>query len=178
MAIDGTRVGYFLPTTNIFDTTLLLEKDINSSEFREFFIRITQGINNLNLAVNAKDTGYYLLNEFVTGQTYFQDQTIPNNNPLLQRPVYRLVINFGALPNTATKSVAHNLTPATSWSMVKLYGSASDQTAMTYIPLPYASIVLANNIELNVDATNVNVTTAADYSSYTVTYIILEYLKN
>jgi hypothetical protein len=49
---------------------------------------------------------------------------------------------------------------------------------MQYIPLPYASPTLVNNIQLSVDATNVTITTGIDYSAYTVTYVILEYIKS
>lgn len=95
------------------------------------------------------------------------------------RTVYRLVINFGALPNTATKSVAHGIVCTALTTFTRIYGTASNTTALTYIPLPYASTpAVANNIELSVDATNVNVRTAANYSAYDTTYIILEYLQS
>lgn len=180
MAFPFDDIGLFLPTTDVFDTQLIYELDINSSEFKEFLVRLRQSINDLALAVNLKDSALYYDQEFVNGQTYFPNPALDSTTSLAPTPrqVMRYVVNFGTLPNTATKSVAHNLSPTSTWTFTRIYGAASDTTAMTYIPLPYSSSVLANNIELNVDATHVNVTTGANYSSYNVTYIILEYIKN
>lgn len=180
MAGPLDNIGYFLPTTDIFDTSLIFELDINSSEFRELLVRLRQSINLINIAVNYKDTGMYVTTEFVNGQTFFSNPALSattSTAPAL-RQVYRLVVNFGALPNTATKSVAHGLTPDANWTFTRIYGAASDTTGFNYIPLPYASPVLANNIELNVDATNVNITTGSNRSNFNTTYVILEYLKN
>lgn len=180
MAFPFDDIGLFLPTTDVFDTQLIYELDINSTEFKEFLVRLRQSINDLALAVNLKDSALYYDQEFVNGQVLFPDPALNSTTSLAPTPrqMFRFVVNFGALPNTAIKSVAHNLTPTTEWTFTRIYGASSDVTAMSYIPLPYASTVLANNIELNVDATSVNVTTAANYSSYSTTYIILEYIKS
>ena len=59
----------------------------------------------------------------------------------------------------------------------KIYGTATD-AAGNGIPIPYPSNTANANIEINVDLTNVNITTAIDYSAFTTTYVVLEYLKN
>lgn len=173
------NTGVFVPTTNVWDLAQLQEVDVNSEEFKELLVRLYQNINIIAQAVNLKESAYYATQEFVNGQSFFPDPTLNSNSGTtpVYRQVCRLVINFGALPNTATKTVAHNLTVTGGYTFTRIYGAASNTTGQTYLPLPYSSPVLANNIELSVNNVNVVVTTAANYSSYGTTYIILEYLK-
>ena len=140
-----------------------------------------QYLNNIALSVNIRDAGYYVTDEFVNGQNYFINPSLNSNSSTTPvfRQVYRKVINFGALPNAATKSVAHNILVNAAYTFTRIYGCASDPITLNYLPLPYSSsIALASNIELYVDATNVNIRTGANYSAYTTTYIILEYIKS
>lgn len=176
---NSTTVGAFIPTTNIWDVSQLYSMDVNSQEFKELLVRLYQNLNNISTMVNFKDTGFYDTNEFVNGQLYFPNPALSSQtqqNPLF-RQVFRLVIEFGALPNTATKSVAHNISINDAYTFTRIYATASDTTGLNYIPIPYASPVLANNIELNVDATNVNITTGSNRSNYSICYVVLEYLN-
>lgn len=172
--------GAFVPTTNIWDVGRLYEVDVQSPEFKELLVRLYQNINNIALALNIKDSGYYDLQEFVNGQLFFPATlTLETNN---YRQVYRTVINFGALPNTTTKSVAHNIGISTSipstYSFTRIYGAASTTSQTSFIPIPYSSVSsLTENIELQVTATDVVIITNSDYSGYETCYVILEYLK-
>lgn len=176
----GNQVGSFVPTTNIWDVGLLHEVDVNSPQFKELLIRLYQNVNTIALALNTKDSGYYVTSEFVNGQIYFQNPALNSLTTTLPtlRQVFRTVVNFGTLPNATTKSVAHNIPINAAYSFTRIYATSSDQVALTYIPIPYASPTDADNIELNVDATNVNITTGSNRTNYTVTYVVLEYIKN
>ena len=182
MADNSNSFGSFIPTTNIWDTAEIFDVDINSIQFRELLVRLYQNINNIALVVNTKDTGIYTNTApFVNGQTWFADPALTsvaasNRTTPTERQVVRTVINFGALPNTATKSVAHNIICNASTTFTRIYATASDTTGFNYIPIPYASPVLANNIEINVDATNVNITTGSNRTNFNICYVILEYL--
>lgn len=170
--------GSFVPTTNVWDVAQLYEVDVNSREFKELLVRLYQNLNVMSVVINNKDSALYTTQEFVNGQLFFQNPALTSqttSTPAL-RQVIRLVINFGALPNTGTKSVAHGLTINNSYTFTRIYGCASDTTGLNYIPLPYASPTLVNNIELRVNSTNVVVTTGSNRSNFNVCYIILEYL--
>lgn len=171
-------IGAFLPTTAVFDTSMIGSMDINSDQFKNYLVLQYQSFNNIANVLNVKDTGYYLTAEINTSQQWFQPTTSPADTSLT-RNSYRIIVNFGALPNAGTISVAHNIEGFTagvaSWTQIR--GTATD-AAGNGIPLPYSSGVLNENIELNVDATNVNITTSIDYSAFTTTYIVLELLKN
>jgi len=176
-----TRYGPFVPTTNIYDIENLKDININSAEFKDFLVRIRQTINSMSLLLNAKDDGTYTTTEFINGQTFFPDPTLDATTAKVPAPrqVFRKVISFGALPNTATKTAAHGITfPASNtYSFTRIYGTTTDQTAGSYLPIPYASATVANTIELSVDNTNVSITTGIDRTAYTITYVVLEFIK-
>lgn len=169
--------GLFVPTTNIWDADEIYAVDVTSLAFKELLVRLYQNMNYISLALNLKDSGYYNLTEFMNSQLFFPLSLTSDSTEPQFRQVYRLVVNFGALPNAGTKSVAHNLTIGTTWSFTRIYGCASKSDRTDFIPLPYASSTLNKNIELHVTATNVVITTAIDYSAYDTTYVIVEYLK-
>lgn len=180
MAVHN-NVGSFLATTNVWDVTEVNALEKESPALKELLIRLYQNLNQSSININLKDTGYYTTSEFVNGQSFFPNPglTSASSTTPTMRQVYRCVINFGALPNTTTKSVPHHLTFNPGFSMTRLYGSASKSDATSFIPLPYASTTaVANNIELSVTGTNVVIKTGIDYSAYTTTYVVLEYLKS
>lgn len=172
-----TSTGIYVPTTNIWDVQSIQSAEINSKEFKELLVRLYQNINIISTALNLKESGYYLEQEFLTSQLFF-----PQLNTLTEkqseRQTFRMVINFGPLPNTATTSVPHGLNIGKTYTVTRIYGSSTQAGATLFIPIPYASPTLTENIAINIDQTNVNITTAMDYSDYTITYVIFEYLKN
>lgn len=156
---------------NLLPQTYVIPEDPSEKD-----VKLSQYLNDIATATNTKDSGIYDAIETITGQSFlptFSNQTGSNVN---YRTVFRLTIDFGSLPNTGTKSVAHGLTIGSTWSVTKLYGGATNPST-SFIPLPYASPTLANNIELNMDATNVNVITGSNRTAYTRSFIIVEYIK-
>lgn len=171
----NSTTGAFVPTTNVWDVSQIYDVKIDSPEFRELLVRLYQNINLIALVLNIKDSGIYNTLEFVNGQTFFPNPILSSDsetNPEF-RQVYRMVIDFGALPNTGAKSVAHNvpITPATTFT--RIYATASDTTNFDYTQVGYGTDIL-----IDVDATNVTITTASDRSSFNVCYVILEYLQS
>ncbi len=173
------NTGLFVPTTDNYDLTGLEGKDLGSPEFKQFIIKLMQRTNQLALSLNLKDSALYYTQEFLNGQTFFPDPTNPQTSA--PRQVFRKIIDFGALPNAATKTVAHGINVTSLFTFTRIYGCASSTASLDYIPLPYVDVsgtVIAGNTELNVDQTNVYVTTTGDGTAFNKTYIILEYLKN
>lgn len=167
--------GLFVPTTNIWDMSRIadLPLDINT---KELLVRMYQNIANISNALNLKDSGYYDTNQFITGQNFFPNpanssQTNPYKVPAY-RPTTRVVINFGALPNSSSKSVPHNITVTDQVSWTRIYATATDPVGLTGIPIP--------NLEVSiiVNSTNVTITTTTNYSNYTICYCIVEWLIN
>jgi hypothetical protein len=176
----NTNYGAFIPTSNVWDVNDIYNIKKIDPQLQELLVRLYQNLNNMALSVNVKDSAFYdNANEFVNGQQWFPNPALnsASSTNATTRQVYRKVVNFGALPNAATKTVAHGLTINSTYTFTRIYGCASDTTNKVYIPLPYASATLINNIELKVDATNAIIITAANYASFTTTYVILEYIK-
>jgi hypothetical protein len=179
-----SNVGSFVATTNIWDVQQIQSVNVNSADFKELLVRLYQNINNIALALNIKDVGYYSTNEFLNGQLFFPNPNAADNSvqSSTYRQVYRTVVNFGALPNTGSKSVVHNIdidtvTPSI-YSFTRIYGAASKTDQTAFIPLPYASPTLNLNIQVDITPTQVTITTDFDYSGYETSYIVLEYIKN
>lgn len=165
--------GCFVPTTYAWEISQIQSLNPESAEFKELLVRLFQNIANIAVALNLKDTGQYYLGEYVNGQQYFPNPTLSSqtSSTARNRQVTRLVVDFGSLPNTALKSVAHGLTPNAAWTFTRIYATASDTTGLTYIPIP------SLQANLSVDAVNVNITTTANLTNYNVCYVVLEYLK-
>lgn len=179
---DNTNqlVGSFVPTSFIWDISRLQEiRDLNSDEGRELFVRLYQYIGQICLSLNIKDTGMYNTSQFINGQIFFPNPALNSSTSTTPdfRQVYRLVINFGPLPNATTKSVPHGITVTSQTTFTRIYATATDTTGLTSIPISYASLTLVNVVELNVDSTNVNITTGIDRTNYNICYVILEYLQ-
>jgi hypothetical protein len=185
MAFAGpNNIGAFVPTTNVWDVNEIYSTEVTSPQFKELLVRLYQNINNISLLLNIKDTGYYDTQEFVNSQCYYPNPNLTSQStttPTL-RQVYRKVIRmnptYATLPNAGTIAIPHGLTPNSSWTFKRIYGTASDTNGFNYLPLPYASTTLANNIELRVDSTNVYITTGSDRTNFNNVDIILEYIKN
>lgn len=132
-------------------------------------------------AVNAREIAQYQdvsldgagnnISTTSNGQAFF---TVGDPNKF--RYGTRTVVNVGALPNTATKSVAHGINVTANTVFTRIYGTANDPST-SFIPLPFVDAGLSH-IELNVDATNVNIVTLADYTAYTTAYVVLEWIES
>jgi len=168
--------GVYVPTTTILNIQQIYDLDLNSPEYKDFLVQLVQNYNNLAFAINLKTSGYYIQPEFLTSNLFF---TVGDSNSFRQE--YSVTIPFGALPNAGTKSVAHGidistLTPTT-FQFVghQAWASKPDQTS--FIPIPFSSPILNENIKLTVTDTNIVITTAINYSAYTNTMVTLRYLK-
>jgi hypothetical protein len=165
-----------IQTTHYFEIEYANNESVDPIEFNKFITQLRRILDKISSSANGKDIGSYSLEEIVNGQSFFPDLA---SGRILPRQVYRIVINFGTLPNAGTTNVAHGITfpPTNTVKFTRIYGTTNDLTAGSYLPLPYSSTVLANNIELSVDNTNVSITTGINRTSYTETYIVLEYIK-
>lgn len=141
-------------------------------EKKLFEDRLEELLRKIASTINTKEGGVYLPEELLTFQQYFT-----SGDPQTLRNVYRFVVDFGALPNTGSTSVAHGLTFDSNTRLTRAYGGSTDPTAVQFLPLPFSSPTLANNVSLEVDGTNVTITTGSNRSSFTATTVVLEYTK-
>lgn len=89
------------------------------------------------------------------------------------RPIYRKVVDIGALPNNTHKEVAHNIADLD--LVIRLYGCAKSTNA--FAVLPYVTVEDGNyQIALEITTTDVVVWTDYDRSAYSG-HAVVEYLK-
>jgi len=180
-----------IQTTTVLDVSQIKEMDISSIAFKELIIRLAQQANSHAMATNIREIGLYDTQEQLGVQAFFPTPTVggasSGNITPTNRAVYRKVINFGALPgSSATISVPHGITIAllSSFTVTRIYGASTKMTnnlaTMSFIPLPYSDPnAAANSIALYLDGTNVNITTGTkNWSAWTQTYIVMEFMKN
>jgi hypothetical protein len=174
-----SNFGSFVPTTNIWDVQQIQGLSIDP-QLKELLVRLYQNINVISLSLNTRDAGYYALQEFINGQIYFPNPNLNSSTPQSPnwRQVFRKVVNFGALPNATSKSVSHNIVVTPGYSLTRLYAAATNDTQTSFIPIPFASPVLNENIRLEMTDTDMIITTGIDMTAYTKCYIVAEYIKS
>jgi len=147
------------------------------NDARPFLIEQLKQISN---AINIREIGWFLDEELLSGKAF-----IPTSNTLSDggtsqqfRQVLRKVIDFGTLPNAGTKSIPHGINVTSNFTLVTLYGAATDPVALIGFQFPYADpIAIINAVALTIDATNVNITTGINRSNFTRAFIVIEYLQ-
>ena len=112
------------------------------------------------IILNGKVIGTYSLNDSPAGKTYSA------NASSIQ--VRRKLIDFGALPNTSTKSVPHGLSVGSNFRIFDLYIAASN---------PGTSYLCIKDQNLTLDIININLTTTSNLSAYTSSFVVIEYMR-
>lgn len=157
---DNPQVGNQLPISIDFSGKEELFRDTLDNTYK----RIAN-------SVNTRTNGLFQPREVGNSEQYFTP-----NDPQVQRNVYRMTVDFGALPNTGTKTVAHGITFTSTFAATHIYAAATDPVNLLYIPIPYASAT-GNDIELLINATNVVIITNSNRSNFTICYVVIEYCK-
>jgi len=104
---------------------------------------------------------------------YSETEFATNKQWIDGRKIYRKVINFGALPNATTKSVAHGITFGANTRILTKDGYCTDGTTIYSLFRPQGSTILHH-----VFSDNTNITIGANYNAATLTEcnVILEYV--
>lgn len=136
------------------------------------YIKATSGLaenqqeNVLNDTKNYVDgTNSYSTNEVKTGGKWIDG-----------KPIYRKVVNFGALPNATIKGVTFDNINADTFMKIEGIAMSANSTAIT---IPFTDVssttqsisIFANSTSVSINAGSVN------RSDYNKCYIILEYTK-
>ncbi len=158
-------------TTDLLPQTYIIPEDPDEKD-----LKLRQYLNNIARATNTKDSGIYNSSETVTGQQFLPTFSTETESSATYRGVLRKVIDFGALPDTGTKSVPHGIIFTAEQSVTRLYGAATEP-GLTWYPLPYAAPVDTNNIELNLTATTVNIVTGRDRTNFTRCFVVVEWIS-
>ena len=168
----------FSPNPNF----LLPENFILPDDEEQFRVVLRQYLNDISQAVNNKEYGLFVSEETFTGKDFLPTFNTTSSQNAKFRDVFRVVVDTGTLPNAGTSTTAHGILTTQNFSIVSIYGGATDpgaSTMTTGIPLPYINTTTpGDSVTVNIDATNVNITTTtANYTSFTRSFVIIEYIK-
>ncbi|CAB4132651.1 hypothetical protein UFOVP256_62 [uncultured Caudovirales phage] len=128
----------------------------------EQFKKISEG-------VNAREIGFFLDQELLSGKSFIPGANITADGGSSQqfRTILRKVITFPGLIIGANTQ-PHGITVDANFSLIQMFGGATNATALTGEPLPNGSDTVYY------DSTNVIVNVAA---AYTRAWIVMEYIQ-
>ena len=132
------------------------------------YIKATSG-----LAENQQENVLNDVKGYVDSSNSYSTEEVKTGGKWIDgKPIYRKVVNFGALPNATTKKVAHGVNNI--GDITHIYGVAHSSAKMT-IPLPYARAVPII-LYATQDDVAIEISTG-DYIEFTRSEITIEYTK-
>ena len=102
---------------------------------------------------------------------YSTDETFTGKYWIDGKKIYRKVVDFGALTNNTSKTVAHNIQNIS--FVVNYYGMSTDGSEWIGLPASWTTA----SVGISVDPTNIIIRPYTDRRTYTTTYVVIEYTK-
>ena len=152
--------------------------DVAPQTWEEAMPFIVEQLKKLANAVNVREIGFYLDQELLSGKSFIPGVNIDIGGSSSQqfRTILRKVIDCGALPAAGTKSVPHGIFIDANFTLIELFGAATDPIGLTSIDLGHAAAP-PFQVEIYLDANNVNIIVGSNRSNYTRSFIIIEYIQ-
>jgi hypothetical protein len=138
--------------------------DVVPEKWEEARADLIEYLKKISNAVNVREIGWFLDEELLSG-----GQFIPgtSSNNLRFRSILRKVINCSPL-TAGANTFAHGITVDANFTLVHMYGAATNRSTLVAEPLP-------NGIDtLSMNATNVIVTVAANWPA---AFVTIEYIQ-
>lgn len=167
----------FEPNPFTFQPDIFLFPEQYNDDFR---LQLRKYLNDIAVALNVKENGFYVEDEIPTAGLFIPTFSTTTSANTKFRPMFRTVVDFGALPNNGTKTVPHGITTTQDYSIIKLQGGATEpgvSTINSALAIPMDGIPNNERVSLEIDATDVIIKTSMDRSNYTRTFIVIEYIK-
>jgi hypothetical protein len=139
---------------------------------------IVEQLKRLANAVNLREIGWFLDEELLSGKAFIPgvNNTSAGQTGQNFRSVFRKVIDFGALPDNTSKSVPHGIVVDANFSLTDFFGVSVDPLVPQGLPIPYVSVA-GLIVQLDINSTNIIITTNSAFSRFTRTYITVEYIQ-
>ncbi len=133
-------------------------------------------LNHMETGIKEAHDGIDEINTKLTSLTTYSTEEINTGKKWIDgKPIYRKVIDCGALLNNTIKTVAHNISNLD--FVIFLNGTSYSSTTGNYFPLPYVADSLQAIVKIWATDTNIYLQTTADRTDYTKTYVTIEYTK-
>lgn len=147
-------------------------------DWKEAQLALTNYLIKVAEAVNARDIGQYQdanvsggvnISDTVTGQAWY---TTGDANKF--RYGSRTVVKMGTLANAGATTVAHGIAVTSNTVFTHIWGVANNPGTLSY-PLPNPGI---DSVSVEVNATNVIVTSTTDLTAFTDCFVVLEWVDS
>jgi hypothetical protein len=131
---------------------------------RPFLVEHLKKISN---AVNIREIGWLLDQEYLSGQSFIPG-VIPTGNttPAQFRSVLRTVINCSPLV-AGLNQFSHNITVDVNFTLIQLWGAATNSVTFVAEPLPNGT----DTLSINATKVLINTTAAWDRAYVVISYI-------
>lgn len=137
---------------------------------------LTEQLKRIANEVNLREIGWFLDQELISGKQFIPSATSPTSSPQQFRTVFRKVVNVMGLP-AVSKSVAHGIIFDSNFTLVSLWGAATDPVNLLALQFGFAGVPGGNNIQLYIDSMKINIACDTDRSSYTRAFVVIEYMQ-
>lgn len=130
---------------------------------------IVEQLKKLATSVNSKEIGFFLDQELLSGKAFIPgtNNTLGGSTSQQFRTILRKVIEFPGL-TVGVNSQPHGIMIDANFSLIQLFGSATNTTALTGQPIPNGADTISYT------STNIIITVAA---SYTRAWAVIEYIQ-
>jgi hypothetical protein len=130
---------------------------------------VVEQLKRMAYAINIREIGWFLDEELLSGKAFIPglNNAADGNSSQAFRTILRKVVVFPGLIVGVNKR-PHGIVVDGNFSLIQLFGSATNETAMTGEPLPNGADTISY------DATDIIITVAA---AYTRAFAIIEYLQ-
>jgi|SRR5580692_4086821 hypothetical protein len=166
IGIDSQNLESFVPVYDVAPKT-----------WEEGMPFIVEQLKKLANAINAREIGFFLDQELLTGKNFIPGINDASDGGSSQqfRSILRKVIDFSSPGGiAASNSKPHGITFDNNFTLMQLYGSATWPNNFA-IPIPY--VTASNFIQLYMDTTNVNIVTNGPFTNYTRCFVVIEYIQ-
>lgn len=130
---------------------------------------IVEQLKKLANSVNSKEIGFFLDQELSSGKAFIPgiNNALDSGTSQLFRTILRKVIEFPGLA-VGVNSQPHGIMIDANFSLIQLFGTATNATALTGEPIPNGADTISYT------STNIVITVAA---SYTRAWAVIEYIQ-
>jgi len=155
LGMDSTQLESFVP---VYDTV-----PEQWEQARPFLVEQLKKLAN---AVNAREIGFFLDEELLSGKAFIPGATLPGNNPGQFRQILRIVVIFGAVTAGAT-SRAHGVMVDANFTLIQLWACAFNSTSLV-------GTTFGNSDTISMDVTDINIVSNGTYDKV---YAFMEYVQ-
>lgn len=135
----------------------------NWQEARQFLVEHLKKISN---AINIREIGWLLDEEYLSGQQFIPGVNTTGSSQQF-RSVLRRVVDCSPLV-VGANAFPHNIVFDVNFTLMQLYGAATDSVGFTAVPLPNATDTLS------MDATNININSTGAYDRC---FVVVSYIQ-